>query len=189
MCPDIYPGPYIKKHVYPRFVLVHFWICTRNDTSLKICSNFTYPIFQKYSRLVISTVKGHCGPELCPNTWELRHIHPYTHFRGWCLHEWTSKATQVHTPCSLGRTPLHSAAESGHLEVGVARFQHKGRRGLQGTSNSKPSACLHACNVWWGTFWGNQLAKQTDMTWIGYHNSEFSATLPAMALLMMIECL
>lgn len=122
-------------------------------------------------------------------TWELRHIHPYTHFREWCLHEWTSKATQVHTPCSLGRTPLHSAAESGHLEVGVARFQHKGRRGLQGTPNSKPSACLHACNVWWGIFWGNQLAKQTDMTWIGYHNSEFSATLPAMALLMMIECL
>ena len=101
-----------------------------------------------------SAVKGHNGPKLSTSTWELWHLLTFQ-----VLHAWTSQATQVHTPCSLGRAPLHSAAESGHLEVGAARFQHKGRKGLP--IPSQVHVFVYA--MYDEVFLGNQLFKQGDM--------------------------
>ena len=181
-CVQIYI--HIFKNVYPRFVLVHFWICTSDDDLQQF---FTYPIFQTYSRLVISTVKGHYGPELCPKTWELRHTHTSIYSLSRVMPSWMDIQSYPGSyAMQFGKDPFAFCSREWTLGGGSSKIS---TQGTQGSSISKPSACLRVCNVWWGIFWGNQLAKQIDMTWIGYHNSEFSATLPAMALLMMIECL
>ena len=140
-----------------------------------ILESWILPIFQKFSRLVNSTVKGHYRPQFGPQlwnstwgTWELCHLltfqvlyHNQTRLDAFMD---VQSATQVHTPCSLGMTPLHSAAESGHLEVGVGdardfQFQAK-----------CVSSCMQ-CMIRYLFFWGNQLVKQGDMIWIGYYNS------------------